>query len=104
MKDFFSKAFNDATPDLNEFFQASAQQHGWPNSVAKELKIKVDADGVHAEYDANLEKEIENLEYGMLQSPAKAALRNFSYEADKILDHVLTYRGAEALIDKGVIV
>jgi len=102
MNNFFQSAFKEAETALQPFFKESADQHGWPSDISSKMTIRVDSAGVHVEYEPDLEKAIQDLEYGDLKSRPKAALRNFSAESDRIIDLIYANKGIDHLIDKGV--
>lgn len=100
---FSVNAIQEETEAINKNFFAQGERHGWPEGVMKQVSVFTDETGVHLSYDENLEQQISTLEYGGLGQPAKAAIRNFTADLDRMIANILAKRGAEAMFARGIL-
>ena len=67
---------------------------GWPADVARSLSVVLNDGSLNIDYPENMDKRIQDLEYGNFQTPPKTVFRKFMYRTEGVASSIL---GGEVL-------
>jgi len=87
---YAQSAAKELTLELRELAVAA----GWPADVANSLSVTLSEGSLNIDYPENMDKKIQDLEYGNAATPPKTVLRKFMYRTEGIASKIL---GGEVL-------
>jgi len=87
---------------FSEAFAKRALIHGWPEKVVQDTRVAFQDGDMALTYDDRLSDEIMDLEYGSLNVPARAAIRNFTASVSPSIEDILIDHGINQLFNRGV--
>lgn len=74
---------------LTRKLRVSARRAGWPEDVAKQLRVTLKDMDVTVSYPYSAFEAVTNLEYGTPSSPPKSVIRTFQPEATKVIQEAI---------------
>jgi hypothetical protein len=82
-------AASAAIPSLENLLYTLAQDSNWPEYIIKSLSVQYDGESLILTYPPELAEEIDNLEYGTLNTLPNAVIRPFLARSPAIIEEVL---------------
>lgn len=80
-----------------------AKTAGWPENIYSQLKVVSDQDGIGIRVPMKIEKEVGDLEYGIIGGPAAPVLRKFANHISQTLANNMADTSLDTLVAQGVI-
>jgi hypothetical protein len=80
-----------------------AKAAGWPEDIYSQLRVVSDQDGVGIRVPMKIEKEVGDLEYGIIGGPAAPVLRKFANHISQTLANNIVDTSLDRLVAEGVI-
>lgn len=87
---YAESAAKELTLELRDLAVAA----GWPADVARSLSVVLSNGSLNIDYPENMDKRIQDLEYGNSETPPKTVLRKFMYRTEGVASAIL---GGEVL-------
>jgi hypothetical protein len=88
---------------LTKELHSVAETAGWPSHIYSQLSVVATDDGVAVNVPESIEKEVGDLEYGIIGGPATPVLRKFTNHISQVLANKLTDDIVDNLFARGVL-
>jgi hypothetical protein len=98
-----SQQLSSRVEDLTAALQADAKSAKWPDEVIQALSIEVDENGVNVSYPEQLDKQIDDLEYGNSGIPPRPVLRLFADRHSDLFTEAVADGAFDYLFDSEVL-
>lgn len=89
--------FKKIQPNLQKAFEKHAREAGWPEDVAKQVKVELQGDKLYLRYNESLKSQIDDLEYGNQAIKPRPAIRKFTANIDKQLGNAAADKVLETI-------
>ena len=101
-EDILQQSLNDNNQYLKDSFAYTATAYGWPKDIIDNIELVFHDNDIHISYDDQFSQQLSDLEYGNIETPAKAAIRNFTGNIDDDLMSIFSDYGIDSLFKRGV--
>ena len=88
---------------LTKELQSVAKSAGWPEHIYTRLRVVSDQDGIGVRVPMDIEKEVGDLEYGVIGGPAAPVLRKFATHIEQTITNKMVDASLDRLVAEGVI-
>jgi hypothetical protein len=102
-KEYILDSLKKTVPSLNELWTETAKGYGWDHQVHSKVSIAADAQGVRFEHPEEMTDELHTTEYGLNETPPKAAMRETIAKAKPAIENAGYKALSQMMKDEGLI-